>query len=104
MIETLTYVVSTLVTYGLGKLSKKKGWNETLPIPVQNIVVAVLVFFISALYIRLTNQEVVLSDILNQIFLSGWKTATGEPMPRPSYIVNSGTGLHLYFVLKKRSY
>ena len=70
MIETLTYVVSTLVTYGLGILSKKKGWNETLPIPVQNIVVAVLVFFISALYIRLTNQEVALSDILKQIFLS----------------------------------
>ena len=78
MIKILTYVVATLLTYGLGLLSKKKGWNETVPIPVQNIIVGTVVFFISALYIRLTNQEVVLPDIINQIFLSlgGSGTAT----------------------------
>ena len=78
MIEILTYVVATLLTYGLGILSKKKGWNETVPIPVQNIIVGVIVFFISAIVIKLTNQEVVLPDIINQIFLSlgGSGTAT----------------------------
>lgn len=78
MIETLTYVISTLLTYTLGVLSKKFGWNETVPIPVQNIIVGTVVFFISALYIRLTNQEVVVTDIVNQIFLSfgGSGTAT----------------------------
>lgn len=78
MISILTYVVSTILTYVLGLLSKKYGWNETVPIPVQNIIVGTVVFFISALYIRLTNQEVALPDIINQIFSSfgGSGTAT----------------------------
>ena len=28
-----------------------------------------------------------------------WKTASGDYLPKPTYIVNSGTGLHLYYVL-----
>lgn len=78
MIEILTYVVATLLTYGLGILSKKKGWNESVPIPVQNIIVGIIVFFISAIVIKLTNQEVILPDIIKQIFLSlgGSGTAT----------------------------
>lgn len=30
-----------------------------------------------------------------------WRTANGEAIPMPTYIVNSGTGLHLYYVLNK---
>lgn len=78
MINILTYVVSTILTYVLGLLSKKYGWNETVPIPIQNIIVGTIVFFGSALYMRLTNQELMLEDIINQIFLSfgGSGTAT----------------------------
>ena len=28
-----------------------------------------------------------------------WRTANGEAIPMPTYIVNSGTGLHLYYIL-----
>ena len=43
-IQVLVYIVTTLFTYILGKVSKHFGWNETLPIPIQNIIVG----FISA--------------------------------------------------------
>lgn len=47
------------------------------------------------------DMDNVYSNILQQIFMSGWRTATGAPMPRPTYVVNSGTGLHLYFIFSK---
>ncbi len=43
-IQVLVYIVTTLFTYILGKVSKYFGWNETLPIPIQNIIIG----FISA--------------------------------------------------------
>ncbi len=43
-VQVLVYIVTTLFTYILGKVSKHFGWNETLPIPIQNIIVG----FISA--------------------------------------------------------
>lgn len=43
-IQVLVYIVTTLFTYILGKVSKHFGWNETLPIPIQNIIIG----FISA--------------------------------------------------------
>ena len=36
-VQLLVYVITTLFTYILGKISKHFGWNETLPIPIQNI-------------------------------------------------------------------
>ena len=44
MINLIIYIVSTLLTYILGLLSKKFKWNETLPIPIQNIFVELLHF------------------------------------------------------------
>jgi len=78
MVKILTYIVATLLTYLLGLLSKKKGWNETIPIPVQNILIGVIVFFISAILLRITNQEIMLDDIVSQIIasLGGSGTAT----------------------------
>ena len=78
MVKILTYIVATLLTYLLGLLSKKKGWNETIPIPVQNILIGVIVFFISAILLRITNQEIILDDIVSQIIasLGGSGTAT----------------------------
>ena len=36
------YIVTTLFTYVLGKVSKYFRWNETLPIPIQNIAIGVI--------------------------------------------------------------
>lgn len=47
----VVYVVSTLLTYFGGLISKKKGWNEEVPIPIQNIGIA----FISFIIILITN-------------------------------------------------
>lgn len=39
--------------------------------------------------------------VLQEALINDWKRANGEPLPKPTYIVNSGTGLHLYFVLSE---
>ena len=41
-VQLLVYVITTLFTYVLGKLSKHFGWNETLPIPIQNIFIGII--------------------------------------------------------------
>lgn len=78
MIEILTYIVATLSTYGFGLLSKKKGWNEIVPIPVQNIIVGIIVFLISSIIYRLTNQNMAIEELAKQIVVSlgGSGTAT----------------------------
>lgn len=44
------------------------------------------------------DMDNVWSGQLAQYFKQDWKTTTGRYIPKPTYIVNSGTGLHLYFV------
>ena len=39
------------------------------------------------------------SGVLLHALQNNWESANGEPFPMPTYIVNSGTGLHLYFVM-----
>lgn len=39
------------------------------------------------------------SGVLQNALQSGWKSGSGRQFAMPTYIVNSGTGLHLYFVL-----
>ena len=39
------------------------------------------------------------SGVLLKALQDDWRSANGEPFAKPTYIVNSGTGLHLYFVL-----
>lgn len=41
-IELLVYLVTTIFTYAMGLISKKKGWNETLPITIQNIIIGAI--------------------------------------------------------------
>ncbi len=41
-VQLIVYVITTLFTYILGKVSKHFGWNETLPIPVQNIAIGII--------------------------------------------------------------
>lgn len=47
------------------------------------------------------DMDNVYSGTLLNALRNDWKTANNEPLPMPTYIVNSGTGLHLYFVLKE---
>lgn len=41
-VQLIVYIVTTLFTYVLGKVSKYFRWNETLPIPIQNIAIGVI--------------------------------------------------------------
>lgn len=47
------------------------------------------------------DMDNVYSGVLQQAFLRDWRRADGTEIPLPTYIVNSGTGLHLYFVMKE---
>ena len=47
------------------------------------------------------DMDNVYSGTLLNALQNDWKTANNEPLPMPTYIVNSGTGLHLYFVLNE---
>ena len=38
-VQFLVYVVTTLFTYIMGKISKYFEWNYTLPITIQNIII-----------------------------------------------------------------
>lgn len=45
------------------------------------------------------DMDNVYSGTLLNALRQDWRTANGEELAMPTYIVNSGTGLHLYFVL-----
>ena len=38
-IQVLVYIITTLFTYIMGRVSKHFEWNYTLPIPIQNIII-----------------------------------------------------------------
>ena len=38
-IQVLVYIITTLFTYIMGRISKHFEWNYTLPIPIQNIII-----------------------------------------------------------------
>lgn len=67
MIQELIPFVSAIVTYVLGKISKKFNWNESLPIPVQNVMVGILVFLAVYVYNKVIGTEIVVQDIAQQI-------------------------------------
>ena len=48
-VQLLVYVITTLFTYILGKISKHFGWNETLPIPIQNILIGIIATIIGCI-------------------------------------------------------
>lgn len=51
------------------------------------------------IYAFIIDMDNVYSGTLLNALQQDWRTASGEVLPMPTYIVNSGTGLHLYFVL-----
>lgn len=53
------------------------------------------------IYAFIIDMDNVYSGTLLNALQNDWKTANNEPLPMPTYIVNSGTGLHLYFILKE---
>ncbi len=74
MINLLVYIVSTLATYIMGILSKKMKWNESLPIPIQNILIGIIVFTIFYIIYHPANTEEVIEQII--VALGGTGTAT----------------------------
>lgn len=74
MVNILVYIVSTLLTYILGILSKHFKWNDTLPIPVQNIIVGLICFSIAYIIYKPENSETLLEQII--VALGGSGTAT----------------------------
>ncbi len=48
-VQFLVYVVTTLFTYIAGKVSKHFGWNYTLPITIQNILIITIASVIGIL-------------------------------------------------------
>lgn len=74
MVNTLIYIVSTVLTYILGLLAKKFKWNEQLPIPIQNILIGIVVFALAWLFATPASPQ----ELLNQIVvaLGGAGTAT----------------------------
>lgn len=74
-IEVLVYIVTTIFTYVLGKVSKHFGWNYTLPVPIQNIIIGTIAAGIGCL-IHIENlgtNEIIQSVI---VALGGIGTAT----------------------------
>ncbi|MGL5254000.1 MAG: hypothetical protein ACRC9L_03165 [Brevinema sp.] len=53
------------------------------------------------IYAFIIDMDNVYSGILLRALQHDWKLESGEYRPMPTYIVNSGLGLHLYFVLDK---
>lgn len=53
------------------------------------------------IYAFIIDMDNVYSGTLLRALQHEWKTESGDYIPMPTYIVNSGTGLHLYFVLDK---
>lgn len=49
-------------------------------------------------YTLIIDMDNVYSGTLQNALRRDWYTASGSYLPAPTYIVNSGTGLHLYFV------
>ena len=47
------------------------------------------------------DMDNVYSAYLLETLQDGWKARDGQALPLPTYIVNSGIGLHLYFILEK---
>lgn len=56
-VQFLVYVVTTLFTYIAGKVSKHFGWNYTLPVTIQNIIIIAIASIIGCL-IHIENLDI----------------------------------------------
>lgn len=74
-VQVLVYIITTLFTYILGKVSKMFSWNETLPIPVQNILIGVIASVIGCLiHIEGLDANAIITAVITA--LGGIGTAT----------------------------
>lgn len=74
-VQVLVYIITTLVTYFMGKVSKHFEWNYTLPIPVQNIIIGIIAAGIGCLiHIEGLDVNEVITSVITA--LGGIGTAT----------------------------
>ena len=74
-IQILVYIISTVFTYILGKVSKCFFWNETLPIPIQNIIIGFICAGIGILFhIEGLDTNTIINNVITA--LGGAGTAT----------------------------
>lgn len=78
IIGYITFIVSTTFTYLMGILSKKYKWNDTLPIPLQNVLIGIIVFILAYAFCFIFRVEMQPRNILEQIIyaMGGVGTAT----------------------------
>jgi ABC-type iron transport system FetAB permease component len=78
MANVIIYVISTVMTYIMGIISKKKGFHEELPIPIQNIIIGICCFLGIFLADRILGHEFNVETVTQQIVvaLGGAGTAT----------------------------
>ena len=78
MTNAVIYAIATLLTYFLGLYSKKKGWNDKLPIPIQNILIGIGCFLGGLVANYIFNEQMTYEIILQQVTaaLGGAGTAT----------------------------
>ena len=74
MLDIIIFIVTTVFTYAMGKISKRLKWNESLPIPVQNIIIGIVVFVIFYLIKRPAEIETLAQQIF--VAMGGVGTAT----------------------------
>lgn len=74
-VQVLVYIITTLFTYILGKVSKYFSWNETLPIPIQNIIIGFIAAGIGCLiHIEGLDTNTIIAAVITA--LGGVGTAT----------------------------
>lgn len=67
-IQFLVYVVTTLFTYTAGKVSKHFGWNYTLPITIQNIIIIAIASVIGcAIHIQDLDANSIISAVVTAV-------------------------------------
>ena len=78
MTGIVVYVFTVLITYVLGIVSKKTGFNEDLPIPIQNIIIGICSFIVMLVIDYFTGTEFELEELAKEIMfaIGGAGTAT----------------------------
>jgi len=67
-IELLVYVVTVLFTYIAGKVSKHFGWNYTLPITIQNIIIIAIASVIGCIiHIQNLDANSIISAVVTAV-------------------------------------
>ena len=81
MLEYIPYIlalVSGLLTFFLGRLSKKYGWNKEFPIQAQNVLVGIITCGIAMVIVHITGEDISFKEIASNIMgmVSGCGGAT----------------------------